>query len=206
MPSMSRRYRSQKDVDKKEKGKEKEEKEKEDNKLLITYKILSIIFALIIIVQTIYIFNPSALFQTAANIAIPDLTTAGFVKIDKITTGIVGNDGVLSLRSGCYELSAGVEPYMSVSIQNALDGKVEARPNAHDIAKDVFSALKINVLMAKVTERRENAFYAKLVLRQGNTILNFDARPSDAIAIAIRMKADVYMNETLLKTEGKNVC
>ena len=196
---MSRRYRSQKDVDKKG-------KEKEDSKLLITYKILSIIFAIIIIIQTIYIFHPSTLFQTAASIAIPDLSTHGFTKIDKITTGIVGNDGILSLRSGCYELSAGVEPYMSVSIQNALDGKVEARPNAHDIARDVFSALKINVLMAKVTERRENAFYAKLVLRQGNTILNFDARPSDAIAIAVRMKADVYMNETLLKTEGKNVC
>jgi len=196
---MSRRYRNLK-------GANKKEKTTEGDKLLAAYKIISIIFAAIIIVQTIYIFHPSTLFQTAANIAIPDLSTHGFTKIDKITTGIVGNDGVLSLRSGCYELSAGVEPYMSISIQNSLDGKVEARPNAHDIARDVFSALKINVLMAKVTERRENAFYAKLVLRQGNTILNFDARPSDAIAIAVRMKADVYMNETLLRTEGKNVC
>jgi bifunctional DNase/RNase len=190
MPAVSRRIKSQ----------------KEDSKLLLTYKVLSIIFALIIIVQTIYIFYPSLIFQTAANVAIPDLSTSGFVKIDKITTGISGSDGVLTLRSGCYELSAGVEPYMSVSIQNALDGKVEARPNAHDIAKDVFSTLKIDMLMAKVTERRENAFFAKIVLRQGNTILNFDARPSDAIAIAIRMKAGVYMNETLLKTEGKKIC
>ena len=190
MPAVSRRIKSQ----------------KEDSKLLLTYKVLSIIFALIIIVQTIYIFYPSLIFQTVANVAIPDLSTSGFVKIDKITTGIEGSNGVLTLRSGCYELSAGVEPYISVSIQNALDGKVEARPNAHDIAKDVFSTLKIDMLMAKVTERRENSFFAKIVLRQGNTILNFDARPSDAIAIAIRMKAGVYMNETLLKAEGKKIC
>jgi len=192
--------------DRKKDSKKESKKESKKDKILTTYQIIATIFAIIVIVQTIYIFYPSALLQQAADITIPDISTSGFAKVDKIVTRIVGDEATLSLRSGCYDLTAGVEPFQSISIQNGIDGKVGARPNAHDIAKDVFSTLKIDVLMVKITERRESAYFSKLVLRQGNTILNFDARPSDAIAIAVRMKADVYINETLLKTEGKNIC
>ena len=198
MPQKQRR------TNKKEKNETREGKER--NSLLNTYRIIAIVLGLVIIAETVYIFYPSIIFQKAANVAIPDLTTTGFAKVDKISTSITDTDGELALRAGCYELAAGVEPFQSVSIQSGLDGTVGARPNAHDITKDVFSALKIDVLMVKVTDRRENAYFAKIVLRQGNTILNFDARPSDAIAIAVRMKANVYINETLLKTGGKNVC
>ena len=174
--------------------------------LLNTYKAIAIIFAIIIIIQTAYIFYPSAIIGSTATVTIPDLSTSGFVRVDKIVPTVQDTEGSLSLRSGCYDLTAGVEPFQAISVQNGLDGKVEARPNAHDIAKDVFSALKIDLLMVKVTERRDNSFFAKMVFRQGNTILNFDARPSDAIAIAVRTHADVYINQTLLAQEGKKVC
>src|SRR3989344_464404 len=179
---------------------------RKSDKVLVTYQILATVFAIIIIVQTIYIFYPSAIFQPASSALIPDLSASGFARVDKITTGIVSDQASLSLRAGCYSLDAGVEPSQSISIQNGIDGVVGARPNAHDIAKDVFSALRIDLLMVKITERRESSYFAKMVLRQGNTILNFDARPSDAIAIAVRMNADIYINETLLKSEGKNIC
>jgi len=172
------------------------------------FMALSIILALIVIAQAVYIFYPSAIISQAASVAIPDLTTSGFDRIEKITavsdTG-AGNGG-LALTSGCYELAAAVESYQADSVNSGQKGIVGPRPDAHDITADVFRALKIDVLMVKVTGRQNNLYMSKLVLRQGNTILNFDARPSDAIAIAVRMHADVYVNDTLMKSEGKNVC
>jgi len=170
------------------------------------YKTISAILALIILVEAVYIFYPSAIVSKVSLTAIPDLSTNGFVKVDNITATTDGQQGSLALKSGCYELAAGVEPFQAVSINDGLQGKVGPRPNAHDITKDVFQALKIDVIMVKITDRHDNLFFAKLILRQGNTILNFDARPSDAVAIAVRTHADVYINETLLKTEGKNLC
>jgi hypothetical protein len=113
---------------------------------------------------------------------------------------------VISLNTKCYNLSATVEPLQAVSIQNGIDGRVEARPNAHDVMKDIFDSLKIEILMVKVTEQKESAYFSKFVLRQGNMILNLDARPSDAIAVALRAKAPIYVNETLLKQYGEYVC
>jgi bifunctional DNase/RNase len=60
--------------------------------------------------------------------------------------------------------------------------------------------------MVKVTELKGNSFYSKLILRQGNTILSLDARPSDAIAIALRANSSIYVNSTLLREVGKKVC
>jgi len=175
------------------------------------YKIVKIvvaILALIAVVEAVYIFYPSAIVIDVTTLSIPDISLNGFVKVDKVVPSIDPStgQGSLSLRSGCYELAAGVELDMAQSISDGLQGVVGPRPNAHDIIKDVFQALKIDVLMAKVTERHDNLFFAKLLLRQGNTILNFDARPSDAIAIALRTNASIYINETLIRTEGKNVC
>lgn len=174
----------------------------------LVYKILSIILAVIVIAQAAYIFYPSSLISQASSIVIPDLSTSGFDKVSKVVavsdTGT--GSGSLALDSGCSELAAAIESYQADSINNGLQGTVGPRPDAHDMAVDVFRALKIDAIMVKVTARQNNLFLSKLVLRQGNTILNFDARPSDAVAIAVRMKADIYINDTLMKTEGKSIC
>lgn len=174
----------------------------------LLYKILSVILAVIVIVQAVYIFYPSSTISQVSSIAIPDLSTSGFDKVSKVVavsdTG--SGSGSLALDSGCSELAAVVESYQADSINNGLHGTVGPRPDAHDMAVDVFRALKIDVIMVKITARQNDLFLSKLVLRQGNTILNFDARPSDAVAIAVRMKADIYVNDTLMKTEGKSIC
>lgn len=133
------------------------------------------------------------------------LSTDGFVEVG-ISVDV--ENGIAKLSSECYEVSAVVETAQALSIQNGINGIIGPRPNAHDIAKDMMKALDIKILMVKITELKENAFYSKLVVRQGNTILNLDARPSDAIAIAARTDypVPVYFNETLIKEMGKKVC
>jgi bifunctional DNase/RNase len=170
------------------------------------YKMLSLILLVIVISLTIYIFWPREVEQFAQELILPELSTSGFSKVEKIETATVGDVGAVSLKAGCYDLTASVEASQAESIQRGLDKTYVARPNAHDIVAEVFKSLGIEVLMVKVTELKENSFYSKLILRQGNTILSLDARPSDAIAIAVRTNSSIFVNSTLLKEVGKKIC
>jgi bifunctional DNase/RNase len=149
---------------------------------------------------------PNFFVKSFASVTLPQLSTAGFEKVENVNVQIIQNTGVISLNTKCYNLSAIVEVLQAISIQNGIDGKVDARPTVHDVMKDLFDSLNIEILMVKVTEQKENAYFSKFILRQGNTILNLDARPSDAIAVALREKAPIYVNETLLKLNGNKVC
>lgn len=170
------------------------------------YKRLSTVLAIALLLALIYIFYPSPFYYTVSTITLPQLSTAGFVKANISADLIDQNTGSITISANCYDLTGGVEASQAESIIDALNNQVGPRPNAHDLARDVFTALKINVLMVKVTEVRDSAYYAKIVLRQGNIILNYDIRPSDGIAIALRMQAPVYVNQTLLMSSGKKVC
>jgi bifunctional DNase/RNase len=170
------------------------------------YKKLSVVLAIALFAVLVYFFYPSPFYLTVATVTIPQLSTNGFVQANVTADLTDQNTGNVTLSANCYDLIGGVEASQAVSIIDALDNQFGPRPNAHDLARDVFTALKINVLMVKVTEVKDSAFYAKIVLRQGNTVLNYDIRPSDGIAIALRMNAPIYVNETLLMTEGTKVC
>jgi hypothetical protein len=182
---------------------------KKPNDIYRKHKKISIFLLLVIFLLLAYIIVPNFFVKTFVGVTsatLPQLSTEGFEKIESVNVNIVEDTGVIYLNSKCYNLTAVVEPLQAVSIQNGIDGKVEARPDAHDMMKDIFDSLKIEILMVKVTEQRESAYFSKFVLKQGNTILNLDARPSDAIAVALREKAPIYVNETLLKQNGKYVC
>jgi bifunctional DNase/RNase len=170
------------------------------------YKMLSFMLAIVVASLLIYIFWPREVEHFAQQLILPELSTFGFSKVEKIETAVVGNVGAVSLKAGCYDLTANVEVSQAESIQRGLDKTYVARPNAHDIVADAFKSLGIEVLMVKVTELKESSFYSKLILRQGNTILSLDARPSDAVAIALRLNSPVYVNSTLLKEVGKKIC
>jgi bifunctional DNase/RNase len=170
------------------------------------YKISSIVLLLTTLALASYVFLPREVSQIVQEIALPELSTSGFSKVEKVETEITEELGSITLRAGCYDLTATVEPEQAASIQRGIEKTYIPRPNAHDIAANVFDTLKIEVLMVKITELREKSFYSKLILRQGNTVLNLDARPSDAIAIALRTNSTIYVNTTLLKEEGEKIC
>jgi bifunctional DNase/RNase len=60
--------------------------------------------------------------------------------------------------------------------------------------------------MVKIESFSGGAYFAKLLLQQGNKILNLDSRPSDAIAIAVRTNAPVYVSKDIMTMMGENVC
>jgi len=179
------------------------------SKISNPYKLASLVLLLIVIGLLVYafsyVFSPEDITKVALPVAIPELSTNNYSLVN-VSTNIVGDVGAVTLTGNCRAVAASVEPLQSKSIQNALDGKYDKRPNGHDIAAEAFQTLGIDVLMVKVTEQKEDAYFSKIIIRQGDTILNLDARPSDAIAIALRVKAPIYMNNELLQKNGVKVC
>jgi bifunctional DNase/RNase len=171
------------------------------------YKSLCI--GLSVVVVILILINLLPKFQEVKELSplfFPEASTLGFEKVDKVDVTPTNNEGLVTLTSGCYQLTAGVDAQQALSIRNALQKKIAERPNAHDLAKDIFNTLDIKVLMVKITELRGSSYFAKILLKQKNTFLNFDVRPSDGIAIALRMESPIYINSSLLKQQGKYIC
>lgn len=77
------------------------------------------------------------------------------------------------------------------------------RPMTHDLVKNVLDSLNIKVLKVEIADLRDNTFYAFIHLSMGGKTFTIDARPSDAIAIALRTKSPIYVDEDVIKKSKK---
>lgn len=82
------------------------------------------------------------------------------------------------------------------AIANELEGVRPQRPMTHDLLRNVIEALGATVKEVVIAELREGTFYAKVVFEYSD--LEVDARPSDAIALAVRCNAPLYINEAIM--------
>jgi hypothetical protein len=85
------------------------------------------------------------------------------------------------------------------SIAAELHRRPPPRPNFHDFAKRVIQSVNAEVVRVVVTEIREGTYYATLWLRASGEVIEIDARPSDAIAMALRMHAPILVREPLFE-------
>jgi bifunctional DNase/RNase len=88
------------------------------------------------------------------------------------------------------------------AIAAALQGVVTKRPMTHDLMRDVLTELGVVLDYVVITELKDQTFFAELRLRRSSSNYVVSARPSDAIALAIRAGATIYAEETLLDAEG----
>jgi hypothetical protein len=72
------------------------------------------------------------------------------------------------------------------------------RPMTHDLIKNILETITARVLKVVVTDLKENTFFAVLHLQVGETEYTVDARPSDAIALALRVAAPIYVDEDVV--------
>ena len=82
---------------------------------------------------------------------------------------------------------------------NELHKVVSVRPNAHDLAKRLIDGLEGNVVRVVVTDLAGGIYYARIVLERAGGRVEVDARPSDAIAIALRFEAPLFVDERLFE-------
>ncbi len=124
-----------------------------------------------------------------------------FEKVDVRLEGIT-----LLLSKNCYVLPIYISLEQAESIRDGMNNKKFFRPNTHDLIVDSLKKLKVEIIGVKITELKNNTYYAKLVLRSNEKIIEIDSRPSDAIAIAVRVGAEIYINKDLLREYGINTC
>jgi bifunctional DNase/RNase len=74
------------------------------------------------------------------------------------------------------------------------------RPMTHDLIKNILEGVKAQVTSIVITDLKENTFYARIALSTGGTSLQIDARPSDAIAVALRVNAPIYVTKTVFES------
>jgi hypothetical protein len=78
--------------------------------------------------------------------------------------------------------------------------KIETpRPMTHDLIKNILETIEARVQKIVVTDLKENTFYAVLHLQVGSTEYTVDSRPSDAIALALRVGAPIYVDEEVVR-------
>ncbi|HLB02495.1 MAG TPA: bifunctional nuclease family protein [Nitrospiria bacterium] len=89
------------------------------------------------------------------------------------------------------------------AIRFAIEGIMSARPLTHDLLRNLIEHLRVEVLKVVITEIRNNTYYATIFMKHDGASLTIDARPSDAIALALRSKCPIYAAPEVLKRKSQ---
>ena len=102
----------------------------------------------------------------------------------------VAGESVLPIWVGVYEANA---------IALEMEKVSTPRPMTHDLIKNVLTGLETHVHKVVVTELREDTFFAVIWLERGGEVVSIDSRPSDALALALRVDCPIFVDELVLK-------
>jgi len=102
---------------------------------------------------------------------------------------------VLKEKSGDKTLPIWIGLFEAQSIALAMENIKPPRPLTHDLAKSLIEKLKGKVDKVVINDLRNNTFYAKILIRQNGEDIQVDSRPSDAIALALRLKVPIFIEE-----------
>lgn len=108
----------------------------------------------------------------------------------------IDGDMVLPIWIGTPEANA---------IAMELEGLKPPRPFTHDLLKNVLNGFNISLLKVVINKIENDTYYATLVLEKDGELFEVDARPSDSIAIALRMKVQIYVEEEVMEKSGTSI-
>jgi bifunctional DNase/RNase len=111
-----------------------------------------------------------------------------------------GNQPIVLLkeREGERYLPIWIGTAEATAIAFALQGVVTARPMTHDLMKNLLEELGVDVQRIRITELREGTFYASIALSRIGSSFEVSSRPSDAIALAVRVGVPIFADEEVL--------
>ena len=122
------------------------------------------------------------------------------VKVDSIRVSLMSHNRVVVLKEMDEEryLPIWIGPYEADAITLALQGVRVARPLTHDLLKSLVSALGAQVSHVVVHDLRNDTFLAYIILDIDGQRTEIDSRPSDAIALAVRVDAPIFVSEVVM--------
>lgn len=103
----------------------------------------------------------------------------------------VGSDSVLPIWVGIYEANA---------IALEIEKVTTPRPMTHDLLKNMLIGLDASVRKVVVNELRDDTFFAIIWVERDGQIVSIDSRPSDALALALRVDCPIFVEDEVLKT------
>ena len=98
-----------------------------------------------------------------------------------------------------------IAPLEAQSILIGLGSVKMPRPLTHDLLITVMENLEASVNRVEITALKEGTYYAKLILESSGSEIVIDARPSDCLALAVRMKCPIYIDEAVVDEAGISV-
>ena len=106
---------------------------------------------------------------------------------------------ILKDANGGQILPIWVGIYEATAIALEIEKVTTPRPMTHDLIKNVLTGLETGVEKVVVNELRDDTFYAVIWLRRDGEMISVDSRPSDALALALRLDCPIYVDEQVLK-------
>ena len=86
----------------------------------------------------------------------------------------------------------------ATAIASELEGIKFSRPMTHDLLKSIMDTMDVEVNKVEVCDLKNNTYYALIHMTHGDKEISIDARPSDALALSLRMKAPIFVSEEVI--------
>lgn len=126
------------------------------------------------------------------------------VAVHSVRVSLITQNRLVVLKEigGRRYLPIWIGPDLADAIALSLQSIEIARPLTHDLLCSVIKTLGGKVSRVLVNDIRDNTFYARLILDVAGRYAEVDSRPSDAIAVAVRVKCPIYVEEAVLEQAG----
>ena len=125
------------------------------------------------------------------------------MKVEGLTLDPLTNMPIIILKDldGNRALPIWVGFFEANAIALEIEKIATPRPMTHDLMKNLINDMKAEIKHILVSELKDNTFYAEISLLSGGDTLKIDSRPSDAIALALRVNATIYFNEAVIEAD-----
>jgi uncharacterized protein len=118
------------------------------------------------------------------------------VAVDPVTKGFVV---ILKDHDEKKWLPIWIGPYEAKMISMALEKSIPNRPFSPDLIKNIIESAALGVEKIVISDIKNNTYYATIWLKKGEKQLLVDARPSDAIAVALRLESPIFIADEVMK-------
>jgi hypothetical protein len=126
------------------------------------------------------------------------------VSIESVRASLLSQHRVVGLKEEGMEryLAIWIGPYEADAITIKLQGVEVARPLTHDLLQQSIAKLDATISHIVVNDLHDDTFYARVVMDRGGERIELDSRPSDAIALAVRVQAPIFVAESVMERAG----
>jgi bifunctional DNase/RNase len=125
--------------------------------------------------------------------------------ISGLTVDPVTNSPIVILKEidGDQTLPIWIGLLEATAIASEMEGIKFSRPMTHDLLKNMMEMVDVKVDKIEVSDLKNNTYYALIHFKQGEKQMTIDARPSDALALSLRVKAPIFVAETVIEQSSQ---